>query len=441
MSDSPARLPKEPIDRFTKAFGRFLRIEAGAGVVLLLCAIVALAASNSPWSGGFVAFWETPVGISAGEFDYVRSLKHWINDGLMTLFFFVVALELKREIVLGELRDPRMAALSLAGALGGMAAPAGLYLLLAGGGAGAHGWGVVMATDTAFVIGCLALLGSRVPASLRLFLLSLAIFDDVGAIVVVAIGYSDALNGWALALAALGFASVALMARLGMRTLALYFLAGGAIWLALDASGIHATLAGVVLGLMTPARGWVSDKRLRAILSRVLARPIGDSWSGDTGERQDLRRAGVAARETLSPVERLELMLHPWVAFAIMPLFALANAGVPITPNEFDGMIAAAVVAGFVIGKPLGVLACSYLAVRLGLAMKPPSLSWPVLAAGGLLTGIGFTMALFIAELAFDPIALVSAKLGIMTASIVAGACGLAALFFLTRERAPLRPS
>lgn len=441
MSESHARLPKEPIDRFTKAFGRFLRIEAGAGVALLLCAIFAIAVSNSPWSGGFIAFWETPVGISAGAFDYVRSLKHWINDGLMTFFFFVVALELKREIVLGELRDPRMALLSLAGALGGMAAPAGLYLLLAGGGAGAHGWGVVMATDTAFVIGCLALLGSRVPASLRLFLLSLAIFDDVGAIMVVAIGYGDALNGWALALAGLGFASVALMARLGMRALALYFLAGGAIWLALDASGIHATLAGVVLGLMTPARGWVSDNRLRAILSRVLARPVGDTWSGDTGERQDLRRAGVAAREALSPVERLEIMLHPWVAFVIMPIFALANAGVPITPTEFDGMIAAAVVAGFVIGKPLGVLACSYLAVRLGLATKPPSLSWPVLAAGGLLTGIGFTMALFIAELAFDPVSLVSAKLGIMAASIVAGACGLVALFFLTRKRTSPRQS
>lgn len=434
MSNGPARLPKEPIDRFSKAFGRFLGIETAAGAILLLCAICAVALSNSPTSAAFLGFWDTEIGLHVGAFEFSRSLKHWINDGLMTFFFFVVALELKREIVLGELRDPRTAALSLAGALGGMAAPAGLYLMLAGGGAAAHGWGVVMATDTAFVIGCLALLASRVPLSLRLFLLSLAIFDDVGAIMVVAIGYGDALNGWALAIAGLGFGAVALMARLGVRALALYFLAGGAIWLALDASGIHATLAGVLLGLMTPARGWVSDNRLRAILNRVLARPVGDNWSGDTGERQDLRRAGVAAREALSPIERLEILLHPWVAFAILPIFALANAGVPIAPAEFDGATAAAVVAGFVFGKPLGILTFSYLAVRLGLAVKPPSLAWPVLAAGGLLAGIGFTMALFIAELAFEPGLLVSAKLGILVASALAGMCGLAALFVLTRR-------
>lgn len=437
MNENSGRLPQEPIDRFTEPFGRFLRIEAGAGIVLLLCAICAVALSNSPWSAAFLGFWETQAGLSVGGFEYARSLKHWINDGLMTLFFFVVALELKREIVLGELRDPRMATLSLAGALGGMAAPAGLYLLLAGGGAGAHGWGIVMATDTAFVIGCLALLGPRVPLSLRLFLLSLAIFDDIGAIMVVAVGYGGALNWPALALAASGFAGVALMARLGVRDIALYFLAGGAIWLALDASGIHATLAGVLLGLMTPARGWVSDNRLRAILSRVLARPTGEHWSGDTDERRDLQRARVATKEALSPVERLEIMLHPWVAFAIMPVFALANAGVPIASANVDTTIAVAVLAGFVIGKPLGVLVFSYLAVRLGLAMKPPSLSWPVLAAGGLLTGIGFTMALFIAELAFDPALLVSAKLGILAASIVAGVGGLAALFWMT-SRKPL---
>lgn len=436
MSESSGRLPQEPIDHVTRPFGRFLRIEAGAGIVLLLCAICAVALSNSPWSASYLAFWETPAGLSVGGFEYVRSLKHWINDGLMTLFFFVVALELKREIVLGELRDPRLAALSFGGALGGMAAPAVLYLTLAGDGVGIQGWGVVMATDTAFLIGCLALLGSRVPPTLRLFLLSLAIFDDVGAIMVVAIGYGGTLNVWALVIAALGFAGILLMSRLGIRSLVHYFVVGIAIWLALDVSGIHATLAGVVLGLMTPARGWVSDNRLRAILNRVLARPAGDNWSGDTGERKDLRRAGVAARETLSPVERLEIVLHPWVAFAVMPIFALANAGVPVASAEFDSVIAVAVVVGFVIGKPVGVLAFSYLAVRLGLAVKPPSLSWPMLAAGGVLTGIGFTMALFIAELAFDPVPLISAKLGILAASIVAGACGLLALFWLTSRSA-----
>jgi len=434
MSESHARLPKEPIDRFTKAFGRFLRIEAGAGGLLLLCATIAVALSNSPWSAAFLGFWETPAGLNFGALELSRSLKHWINDGLMTLFLFVVAIELKREIVLGELRNPRMAALSLAGALGGMAAPATLYLLFASGGAGAHGWGVVMATDTAFVIGCLALLGPKVPLSLRLFLLSLAIFDDIGAILVVAIAYGDALNLWALGLAALGVAGVALMARLGVRALALYFLAGGAIWLAIDASGIHATLAGVLLGLMTPARGWVSDIRLRAVLNRVLARPTGDHWSGDTAERKDLRRAGVAARETLSPIERLEIMLHPWVAFAVMPIFALANAGVRLTPEALDAGVFSAVIAGLVIGKPVGVFAASFLAVRLGVAALPATLTWPMLAAGAMLTGIGFTMALFIAELAFDPTMLPSAKAGILSASVVAGVFGLIALFLLSRR-------
>jgi len=438
MAEAHARLPKEPIDRVTKAFGRFLRIEAGAGGLLLLCAIVAVGLSNSPWSAAFLSFWETPVGLSFGALELSRSLKHWINDGLMTLFFFVVAIELKREIVLGELRNPRLAALSLAGALGGMAAPAALYLLLASGGAGAHGWGVVMATDTAFVIGCLALLGAKVPLSLRLFLLSLAVFDDIGAILVVALAYGEALNLWALGLTAVGVAGVVLMARLGVRALALYFLAGGAIWLAIDASGIHATLTGVLLGLMTPARGWVSDTRLRAVLNRVLDRPSGDHWSGDTAERKDLRRAGVAARETLSPIERLEIMLHPWVAFAVLPIFALANAGVRLTPEEFDAGVFSAVVAGLVIGKPVGVFAASFLAVRLGVAALPSKLTWPMLAAGGLLTGIGFTMSLFIAELAFHPALLPSIKAGVLSASVVAGVCGLGALLLLTRPK-PVR--
>jgi NhaA family Na+:H+ antiporter len=439
VNESSGQLPKAFIDHVTQPFARFLHIQAGAGAVLLFCALCAVSLSNSPWSAGFLGFWETSIGVTAGEFEFSRSLKHWINDGLMTLFFFVVALELKREIVLGELSDPRMAALSFAGALGGMAAPAALFLLLASGGPGTHGWGVVMATDTAFVIGCLALLGSRIPPSLRVFLLSLAIFDDVGAILVVAIGYGGTLDWLALSFTAAGLAGVALMASFGVRNLSTYFLAGGLIWLALDASGIHATLAGVILGLMTPARGWVDDNRMRAILGRVLARPIGDHWSGDTGERQDLQRAGVATKEILSPVERLEMMLHPWVAFVVMPVFALANAGVPISSTEFDGGVAMAIFLGFVVGKPLGIVFMSFLAVRLGLAVRPADLSWPILAAGGLLAGIGFTMSLFIAELAFDPDLLVSTKLGILAASIVAGTCGVLALWRLTSSHTYLR--
>jgi NhaA family Na+:H+ antiporter len=432
VKEDLGRLPRVPMDRFSKPFGRFLRIEAAAGAVLLLCTACALALSNSAWSETFLAFWETPVGLRVGDLQFSRTLRHWINDGLMTFFFFVVALELKREVVLGELRDLRMGALSFAAALGGMALPAGLYLTLVSGDADAHGWGTVMATDTAFVIGCLAILGRRIPHSLRLFLLSLAIFDDIGAILVVAVGYGGPLNWWLLALAMIGLALVLVQARLGVRNIPVYALIGGLIWLAFDASGIHPTLAGVTLGLMTPARGWVSDNRLRAILDRVVAHPLGDRWAGDTKGRTDLRRAGVAIREAVSPVERLEIALHPWVAFVFMPLFALANAGVQIRFADLEGAVPAAVFIGFVIGKPLGVLLFSVLAVRLRLAVRPPSLSWGVLAAGGLLTGIGFTMALFIAQLAFSAAHLNAAKLGIFGASVVSGISGLVVLTLLT---------
>lgn len=253
MNDSLSRLPREPADRLTKPFMRFLRIEATAGIILLLSTLLALGLANTAWSPSFLAFWEMPAGVRLGDIGIYRSLKHWINDGLMT-FFFVIALELKRELVLGELRNPRMAALPVAAALGGMAAPAGIYLLLVGGGPGASGWGTVMSTDTAFVIGCLALLGSRVPGSLRLFLLSLAIFDDIGAILIVAVGYCEPLNWVALGTGGLGFAFVAGIALLGIPSIAVYFVMGSAIWLAFDASGVHATLVGVILGLMTPTR-------------------------------------------------------------------------------------------------------------------------------------------------------------------------------------------
>ncbi|WP_223303802.1 Na+/H+ antiporter NhaA [Dokdonella koreensis] len=414
---------------------RFLRIEAMAGGILLICAALALALSNSAWSGHYLAFWELQLGIQVDHVTYARSLKHWINDGLMTFFFFVVALELKREMVLGELRKPRTAALSLAAALGGMAVPAAVYLLLQGGGPAMHGWGTVMATDTAFLIGCLAVLGRRIPQSLRVFLLSLAIFDDIGAILVVAIGYGDALNGQALAAAMLGILLTAALAKAGIRSVPVYIGMGAAVWLAMDLSGVHATLAGVVLGLMTPARSWVNDSRLRAILGRVVAHPPGEHWSGDTLNRQDLLRAEVATREALSPVERLEIALHPWVAFVVMPVFALANAGMTIVPADIVASTTVAIVAGFVIGKPLGIVAFSYLAVRLRLAVRPSGLPWSMLATGSLLAGIGFTMALFIAELAFDTHLLASAKLGILVASIVSATVGLLALAGLTARQ------
>jgi NhaA family Na+:H+ antiporter len=232
----------------------------------------------------------------------------------------------------------------------------------------------------------------------------------------------------ALGLAALGLTAVAGVARLGIRSVPIYFLLGGMIWLCFDASGIHATVTGVILGLMTPTRVWVSDARLRAAFERVLAYPEGEHWSGNTTERRDLQQAGVAASEALSPLERLEMMLHPWVGFAVMPIFALANAGVTFAGADIRQPVIAAIFVGLVLGKPAGVLAFTWAAVRLGLATKPTSLSWILLAAGACLTGIGFTMSLFIASLAYAPDMLHAAKIGILSASAVSAAIGLLVL-------------
>ena len=434
------RLPVELVDRLTKPFAWFLRIEALGAGILLLSTVAALALSNSPWAQPFLSAWELPVGIRVGSFEFARSSREWINDGLMTLFFFVVALELKRELVLGELRSPRMAAFSIAAALGGMLVPAALYLALQLGREGVHGWGTVMATDTAFVIGCLALLGRRIPQSLRIFMLSLAIVDDIGAILVVAIGYSSQLAWGALAVGALGIAGVRGMGLLGIRSIPLYFLVGAVSWLAVDASGIHATITGVVLGLLTPTGRWVSDDRLQAILDRVVADPSEDR-RGDMAEgRRAWRLSKLAIRETLSPVERLEMMLHPWVSFAIVPLFAFANAGMPLPVADLVSPVAFAVFVGFTIGKPVGILTFGWLAVRSGLASRPPDMGWEMLAGGGLLAGIGFTMALFIADLALHDALINAAKLGILSASVVSAVAGLAVLAWSTRgQRVILR--
>lgn len=423
-------LPHEFADRITKPFARFLKVEAAAGGLLLVATIAALIVANTAWSEQFLAFWHMDVGLQLGALDFTRSIGHWINDGLMTFFFFVVSLEMKREFALGELRDLRTAALPFAAALGGMIVPASIYIAILAGEAGVHGWGTVMATDTAFVIGGLALFGSRVPHSLRLFLIALAIFDDIGAILVVAIGYGNALNFVAIGLALLVLGMIAIAARLGVRSLPIYFLFGAAVWLCLDSSGFHATIAGVILGLMTPTRIWVGVPRLRAILGNVLdARD--HEWSGDTSDRRELVEAGRAISESLSPLERLEMMLHPWVGFAIVPLFALANAGVAFSASDVQP-VSVAIFVALVFGKPIGVLLFSWLALRSGLAALGAGLNWSFLTAGAFLTGIGFTMSFFIANLAYPPTLLAAAKLGILLASLASAIVGLLAVYWVT---------
>ena len=276
--DDSGILPRKPIDRLVGPFERFLHIEAAGGVVLLAATIASLSLANSPWSDGFLALWKTPVEFGFGSFQLSHSLKHWISDGLMAVFFFVIGLEVKRELVIGELRDPRRAALPVAAALGGMIAPAAIYLSLQHSGPAARGWGIPMATDIAFVVGCMAVLGRRVPPGLRVLLLSLAIADDIGAILVIAIGYTASIDWTALALGLLGIVAIAGLARLGVRSFLVYTVIGAFIWLEFHESGVHATIAGVILGLQTPARSYVGESAFAGALGRAGEVFRGGGW-------------------------------------------------------------------------------------------------------------------------------------------------------------------
>jgi NhaA family Na+:H+ antiporter len=423
-------LPAGPIKAFMAPLTRFMHIEAAAGLVLLACTILALVVANSPWGDAYLAFWKTPVGLVWGDYAFVHSLKHWINDGLMAIFFFVIGLEVKREMVLGELRDPRQAMLPLFAALGGMIVPAGLYLAFLYGQPGEAGWGIPMATDIAFVVGCLAILGSRVPHSLRVFLLSLAIVDDIGAILVIAVGYSSSISVFWLILAAVGLGVTIAGNVLGIRAFLFYVLVGIFVWFAFHESGVHATLAGVLLGLLTPAKSYVARTMFNQLLDRV-SQVIHGDWEGDLHRLDTVDRLRWAAREVVSPLEFLEHHLHPVVGFLIMPIFALANAGVVIDARDMVSPIALAVGMGLVLGKPIGVFTFTWAIVQTGFTKRPAGVSWLMILGGGCLAGIGFTMAMFIAALAFDdgnPL-LAPAKLGILAASFLSAVLGFVILY------------
>ncbi|WP_169566749.1 Na+/H+ antiporter NhaA [Sneathiella limimaris] len=431
QNQGEAYLPSEFSHHFTRPLARFVRIESVAGTFLFLALVLAMILANSNWSEPFESFWEISIGLHFADMDFSRSLRHWTNEGLMTLFFFVISLELKRQIVLGELQRIRIAMFPIMAALGGMVVPVLLYLIFMYHRPGMNGWGTVMATDTAFVIGCLALFGSRVPSSLRLFLLSLAIFDDLGAILVMTIGYGGDLNWNAIVIGGLGLGAIAILARLGLRSVPVYFVLGAGIWLCFDSSGIHPTICGVVLGLMTPTKIWVSGKRMSAMLGRVFTSLEGEEKSSETASKSDLRQLGRAFRETLSPVERLEHMLHPWVGLVILPLFALANTGIAIGEVHLASPVSMAIIVSLVFGKPIGVISFSWFAVQCRIAVRGEGLSWSLLVAGAFLTGIGFTMSFFIANLAFNQEILDSAKLGILVGSMISAFLGIMILVLI----------
>ncbi|AKT40789.1 Na+/H+ antiporter NhaA [Chondromyces crocatus] len=429
-----------------RPLGRFLHVQAASGIVLLLASLVALAWANSPWAASYEHLWHTPIRVGAGALVFEQPLHFWINDGLMTVFFFVVGLEIRREIHEGELADLRRAALPIVAALGGMAAPALIYLAVNPELPGRNGWGVPTATDIAFAVGVLALLGKRVPSALRVLLLALAIIDDIGAILVIALFYTSGVLWSGLLLAGAGALLVLGMQRFGVRSPWAYVAPGAVIWWGMLKSGVHPTLAGVVLGLLTPARPWFGQEGFLSVAKQS----VSDFERIASSSAQDLHllmaplvRLDQARREALPPVVRLQAFLHPYVAFGIMPLFALANAGVDVRGVSFEAsgvsLVMVGVVAGLVVGKPLGIVTASWLSVKLGLAAFPRGVKVPGVLVVGCVAGIGFTMAIFVAGLAFDrPELLGAAKLAVLLASLTSAVIGLlAGRLILPAHQAP----
>ncbi len=414
-TDELARLEHaSPVGRLVEPLVRFLHVESSGGIVLLAATLVALVLGNSPLEAAYESVLHTVAGLSVGSLSLSNPLLEWINDGLMALFFLLVGLEIKREIVSGELADPRKALLPVVAAVGGMVVPAGLYAIGLWGGPGAHGWGVPMATDIAFVVGFLTLLGPRVPTGLKVLLLTLAIADDIGAVLVIAVVYSTGIHLLPLALAAVGLAVIALLLWLGVRSLTVYALLAAAVWLGFFVSHVHPTVAGVLLGLLAPARPDANRPMPLDVVADLYARLRGLQPGTPP-----------VALGQLSPAERLEGALHPWVAFLIMPLFALANAGVRVQLNTLLSPVALAVVLGLVVGKPLGIVLFSWVSVRLRLARLPEGINWKVMLGAGCLGGIGFTMSLFVAGLAFpEPALLDDAKVGVLAGSALSAGLG-----------------
>lgn len=443
---APAEKPASPVvANIFRPLERFLHVEAASGILLLIAAIAALLLANSPWGGAFENFWRTPFAIGFGGLQAEYPLRFWLNEGLMTIFFLVVGLEIRRELHEGALSSLQLATLPGAAAIGGIALPALIYVGINPAPEVLNGWAVPTATDIAFAVGVLALLGSRVPANLRALLLAIAIVDDIAAIVMIAVFYSDGVNGMGFITAFLGVIGVLILQRMGVRHALAYAIAGFVIWIGLHQAHVHPTLAGVLLGLLTPVSTF---QRKETLLTQ--AREAIDEIDRRVVDKADARKVVPPAqalanvqREILSPVVRIEAVLHPWVAYCIMPLFALANAGVVIDQSAFTSPAGSGVAIGsflaLVLGKPLGVFALAWIAVRLGIARLPPSVNWPGFLVIGLLAGIGFTMSIFIANLAFDDQGLLAAaKLGVLAASVVAATCGLLlGRLMLGRARSP----
>ena len=414
-------------------FQRFFHSQASGAIVLVICALVALVWANSPWADLYYKLTHVKIGVSWAGKSFEMGLSHWIKDGLMAFFFFVVGLEIKREIVVGQLSSVRRAALPVGAAIGGMLVPALIYFALNMGGTGSRGWGVPMATDIAFALGILALFGSRVPVGLKVFLTALAIADDMGAVLVIALFYTSSIKISALIAAAGFLVAIILFHRLRWRHTWFYMILATGAWASVFVSGIHATVAGVLIALCVPVRATIAperfieacDKEFKALKGAGLTR---DSMVHDKAQLRALANIHFHAEEMIPPGLYLEKHLHGIQAFLILPLFALFSAGVPLNAETLGGApigVILGIVAGLIVGKQVGVVGVSWLVIRAGWAELPDGVTWGQVWGASCLAGIGFTMSIFIAELAFTSEAIIdAAKVGILVASLVAGVIG-----------------
>ncbi len=435
---------RPPVERIVRPFQDFAHKQSSGGVLLIAATLVALVWANSPWGESYAALWHTKLTVGVGDTSISKDLTHWINDGLMAVFFLVVGLEIKREVLVGELSSVRNAALPVAAALGGAVVPAVIYVSINAGTEGSAGWGIPMATDIAFALGVLALLGERAPVSLKVFLTALAIVDDIVAVLVIALFYTSEISWEALGVGALFLAASVVANLIGVGRTLVYAVLGVGLWLCFLLSGVHATIAGVLLALTVPASSFINPgaflERSRYILERFeRAGEKGESVLTNEERQAALHALNHATYKLEPPLHELEHALHPWVVFAIMPLFALANAGVSLGGGIAEALtnpVALGIVAGLVLGKQLGITLFAWLAVKSGVSELPTGIGWRHVYGAAWLAGIGFTMSLFISDLAFADGSLVeAAKLGILVASLVAGVVGWTILRGASRPR------
>lgn len=419
-------------ERAFTSFERFLHIEAVSGIVLLMAAATALIWANSPFSASYNQVWHASLSLTLGDFALTKSLHFLINDALMTFFFLVVGMEIRREIHEGALSSIKQAMLPVLAALGGVAVPALIFLSINTQPIQQHGWAIPTATDIAFAVGVLALLGRSIPSNVRVFLLALAIIDDIIAVLIIALCYSGGLHYIGFLIAGLGIMLVLGFQRIGIGSAISYVIPGAIIWIGVLMTGAHPTLAGVVLGLMTPVVSVRMRERPLDMLSRIVNELTGQDIKMKDEQKlaHSIRQLQLAQRELLPPIIRVQKALHPWVAYGIMPLFALANAGVSMNSSELSTIgtrpLIVGVILALVFGKPLGIVSISWIAVRLRWGQLPLGVNWSGLWLIGLLAGIGFTMSIFIATLAFDDHDLLNAaKLGVLIGSFTAATLGL----------------